>query len=335
MIKINNAIIHILNFNPNLLICSEQELDIESKSVLTFLTKHIEKALVDPDLKSGAFKENSGFKNLMDAYLKKELTFISFPTSIGETTHSAISKSDKLASLDLIVCDFNLDTDRLIGIFQCVNRIGFTHQVSKNSGIMTIDLINHHALLPTPAQKLDEFAFINPYSYDIKFLDKKRYIDGRDTYIIPDTLLECNFGISSKEAIRLVNSITRAVSENHGQSSVLAISKVKNYIVENMEISEYVEPKEIGKQVFNSSPVMQQEFIKEVETAGIPEVVKLDRNFAKRTGKNHKIKTDTGIEISIPADYFQNKDFVEITNNPDGTLSIQLKNIGKITNKLS
>lgn len=45
------------------------------------------------------------------------------------------------------------------------------------------------------------------------------------------------------------------------------------------------------------------------------------------------IKTDTGIEITFPTDYFENHDYIEVVNNPNGTLSIEIKNIGKITNK--
>ena len=72
--------------------------------------------------------------------------------------------------------------------------------------------------------------------------------------------------------------------------------------------------------------------MKEVKNACIPDAVKVDMDLALKKGKNHRIKTDTGIEIAFPADYFKNTDYIEIINNPDGTLSIALKNIGKITN---
>ena len=70
-----------------------------------------------------------------------------------------------------------------------------------------------------------------------------------------------------------------------------------------------------------------------MQNAGIPAEVKLDRDFAIKKGRNHKIKTDTGIELLFPVDYFENKDFIEFINKPDGTISIELKNIGKIMNK--
>ena len=78
---------------------------------------------------------------------------------------------------------------------------------------------------------------------------------------------------------------------------------------------------------------MRQEYLQEVEQAGIAGAVKIDRNLAVKTGRTQKIKTDTGIELSIPIDYFQNKEYVEFINQPDGTLSIALKNIGKLLSK--
>ena len=330
---INKAIIHILDFNSGITVFSEQELDIENKSVLTYLTKHIEKLINDSGSNSGNFSPDSNFKKKLFEYVSVNVDFTSFSVYIAKLIHSAISQSDILEPADLIVCDVNIDDDRFIVILKCNNKVGFTHQVIKNEGKIKNEIINHYAILPNISQKIDEYAIIDVNSLSIKFSDKKRFVDGKDTYVLPDKVLECNSSISPKNVIDLLHSITRKVSENHGQSSVAAISKAKNYLVENAEVSEYLDPIELGKEVFSSSHIMQEEYIKEVKSTGIPESVKVDRSFAIKKGKNHKIKTDTGIEITFPADYFHNKDYIEFINNPDGTLSIEMKNIGKIINK--
>lgn len=332
MILINNAILHILNFNSNITVFSEKELDIKNPGVEAFLTKHIEKSINDPGLKSGSFQANSKFKNLMNDYIKSDLDFIEFSIYSASTLYKEITKSDDMYSLDLIVCDFNVDDNRFIGILECVNRVAFTHHVVKDKNIIKNNIVNHYSILPSPSQKLEECAFINISSSEIKFLDKKRCIEGQDIFIIPDVLLECSSSVSPKDTIKLVNSITRKVAEKHGQSSVLAVSKAKNSIIENTEVSECLEPRQLGKEIF-ASKVMQEEFVREVQNAGIPETVKIEKTFAVKTARNHKIKTDTGIEITVPIDYFQNKDYIEFINNPDGTLAIELKNIGKIVNK--
>lgn len=333
LITINNAILHILDFNSGVTVFSEQELDIKSNSVMAFLTKHIEKSYHDQSAKSGTFHPNSKFKQQMSDYLTGQLDFISFSVYVAELMYTAIAQSDVVDSTDLLICDFNIDDNRVIGLLKCNNKIGFIHQVVQENDKLKNDIINHYAILPGPSQKLDEYAFIDVSSLDIKFVDKKRSVNGTDAYVIADSILECSSRVSPKETIKLVSDITRTVAENHGKSTVEAVAKVKNYIVENTGVSEHLDPIAIGKEVFSASPIMQAEYLQEVESAGIAEPVKVDKDFAIKKGRSHKIKTDTGIEITFPVDYFQNQDYIEFVNNPDGTISIQLKNIGSITNK--
>ena len=54
---------------------------------------------------------------------------------------------------------------------------------------------------------------------------------------------------------------------------------------------------------------------------------------AKRVTKSHKIRTDTGIELTFPAEYGENSDFIEFFSTPDGRIEIALKNIGAIENR--
>ncbi|MBP2641660.1 MAG: yejK [Firmicutes bacterium] len=333
MIIINKAILHILDLNSGMTVFSEQELEIKNDSVITFLIKHIEKSYHDQNSKSGAFQSDSKFKKQLADYIDGKLDFINFSGMIAQTMHSAISQAEVLDSSDLLVCDFTIDDNRFIGILKCNNRVGFTHQVIKTAEKIKNEIINHYAILPNLSQKIDEYAFIGADSFDIKFIDKKHLINGQETYVLPEKILECSSAVSPNSTIKLVKAITRKIAENHGQSSVAAISKAKNYMVEHMETSEFLDPVELGKTVFRSSPIMQQEYVEEVKKSGISEVVKMDRDFCVKKGKNHKIKTDTGIEITFPVDYFENKEYMEFVNNPDGTLSIELKNIGKIMNK--
>ena len=43
--------------------------------------------------------------------------------------------------------------------------------------------------------------------------------------------------------------------------------------------------------------------------------------------------TDTGVDITFPAEYGKNPDFLEFESNLDGTLSIRIKNVGAIENR--
>ena len=94
-----------------------------------------------------------------------------------------------------------------------------------------------------------------------------------------------------------------------------------------------ISPTDLCQQIFSDSEEMQDEFLSLVQEEQIPDEIKIEKSFAIKASKSHRIKTDTGIEVIFPAEYFENHEFIEFVNNPNGTISIQLKNIGKIVNK--
>lgn len=333
MIFIKKAILHILDFNSGVTVLSDQELTVEN-SVETFLLKHIEKSYQDQNLKPGVFYEDSVFRRKLAAYAQEEtLGFVEFSRYIVDVMYDAISKSDKLDSTDVLVADITIDDRRLIGIFKCNNRVGFIHQVVQTEEGIKNDIINHYAIMPGLSQRIDEYAFVDPASEEIQFIDKKCSINGEESHPLSDHVLECTSTASPKATMDLVSAITKKVAENHGQNSVEAVTLAKSYIAENVQASAYLQPMELGEKIFQSSPEMRAEYVSEVQNAGLADSVRIEPDFAMKKMKSHKIKTDTGIELSIPLDYFQNTEYVEFINHPDGTLSISLKNIMKLVNK--
>ena len=100
-----------------------------------------------------------------------------------------------------------------------------------------------------------------------------------------------------------------------------------------MQETDELDPLEAGKEVFRDNPAMQADYNAQIKEAGFTEPVKMDQEATLKKMRNHKLKTDTGIELTIPIDYFDNTEFVEFNNNTDGTLSITLKHILNITNR--
>lgn len=332
MIIINHSILHIFDFNSGVTVFSDKELAIEN-SVETFLLKHLEKSFTDTNLKTGNFYETSPFKSSLSSYLNEEIPFVDFSKTLANHAYTMIQRVENPESADLLICDIDVDTVRYIALLKCNNRMGFVHQVMQDDGGVKNDIINHYAIMPMLSQKIDECAFINAETLEIKFTDKKYSIDGDAAFLLSDYILQCNFQLSSKDSLKAMQTIAKKIAEDHGQNSVDAIVKAKNYIVDNIEYSESVNPEALGRQVFASSPMLQEEYIKEIQTAGISPQVNLDREFAIKKTKTHRIKTDTGIELIIPVEYFENQDYVEFVNNQNGTVSINLKNIAKLINK--
>ena len=66
------------------------------------------------------------------------------------------------------------------------------------------------------------------------------------------------------------------------------------------------------------------------EKIAVTNVPKYERKYSKQ-----KFKLDNGIEITIPSEIYENKEMVEFINNPDGSVSVLIKNIESILNKFN
>lgn len=330
---INKSILHIMNFSNELCVFSQTEMEnLADEDIYSFIAKHIEKVCNDAAQQTGSIFRDSEFRANMEKYCIGENSLVGFSVYIAEKLYERIAISDKKESADLLVADFSNEYGEYIAILMLENRTAYTHHVDKSNGDIKNEIIRHYGIMPSATQKIDVFALINKRDYTVSFRDKKRFIEEQDVYVLQE-LLQCSAKISAKEAIKTISKVTKKAAEEAGVNPAIAISKVKNYIAENAEISTSISPVELGREVFADSDVMQSRFEEHVTVAELPQEITVDKKLAVRTGRSHKIKTDTGIEITFPADYFQNHDYLEFINNPDGTISIAIKNVGKIINR--
>lgn len=331
---IHKAILHIFDFNTNMCILSQKELDFGSDIVYEYVDKRIMRILNDPGQKTGVFYATSSFQSLVQQLAGKAMEFGEFAATAGKELYQILAQCDVSESIDFLAVDFQNDNDaHCIGLLLLDNKTAYTHQILDDGGMVCNQLIKHQAILPGVSQKAEAYAIINLQDFSIHFVDTKRQLNGEPVYVLPDRLLQCTSVISGREAVKIVSTIAAKVAQEHGASPVEALSKTKNYLTENAETADTFSPQHLGADVFAHSSVMQQEFEAQVQEAQLPAAIAVQKNFVQKAGRSHKIKTDTGIEIIFPSEYVENTDYIQFINNPDGTISIELKNIGKIVNK--
>ncbi len=116
---------------------------------------------------------------------------------------------------------------------------------------------------------------------------------------------------------------------------IQTLSKMKEYITENIEEgeTEFIDTEQVADKIFDGKPGMKSEFIDKIEKANVPQKVEVNSYVTKKLASNVKIVTDIGVEVIFPAEYYQNNEYIEFINNDDGTISIQINNIGEVINK--
>lgn len=355
MLRINHAILHVFDFTSCVNVFSQGELDLESKLVKNYVIKHVNKAFGNIDNKRGEFAPDSMFAAELKSYFTGDRNFIDLSIQIAEFIATELGRMSKSESTDLLVVDFEeeqkLDggssseeaieasfegkVNRYFGIFLLESRQAFMHSIGySEDGTPCNEIERHHAILPNPSQKISSFAVINMRNLDVAFQDKKRVIAGEERWLIPDGLLQCSTQASSKEVIDELTRIVEEVATEYGADPVVSLSKAKAYVCESADEDEEVDiaPFDLAQEVFEDEP-LRERFVACTVEEQIPERVRVEKKAAERITRNHKIRTDTGIEITFPSEYANNPDFIEFASTPNGLISIELKNIGHIENR--
>lgn len=334
--KINHAILHVLDFESAVNVFSQCELDLEdNRACRQFVTTHLRRARQSGDNKRATFAEDSAFAGELKNYFFGEREFIDLSQQVAEFISNELARADKAQSTDVLVADFDDDDDvRWFAVMLLTSKQAFMHEVGTQDGNRVANITRHYAILPNPSQKVQSYCVVRASTMEIGYVDKARKIAGEDRMLIPEGLLQCETGVSGKEAIDTVTRVVEEVAEEHGANTAVALAKVKAAVAEKVEDDEELPPWDIVDEVFEDEPVIKDGVRAALTEEKMPERVPVERKQVERVAvRNHKIRTDTGIEISFPAEMGSNSDYIEFVNEPNGLISIELKKISSIENR--
>ena len=363
MLKVRHAILHVFDFESGAKHLSERELDLSERPTRSYVQRHLRKVSNSPESHRGSFCENSAFAEKMADYFAGREEFVALSQDVGQYFWEELRRSDGPGQYDLLVADFE-DTEAVVqaattsdttmgGAFVKAleqdaydepatrrfatillpRRQAFVHDLRTVDGKLANDVVRTDATLPNPTQKIDSFLLVDADTLAISFCDVPRSIAGKDSLIIPDGLLQCTTQASSREVISSVTKIVEDVAEEYGLTPAVAVSAAKAYVAERAEMGEVVLPQEVGERVFEDAPQMRESFERRAREEQLPEEVPVRRAAANRMTKNHRIRTDTGIEISFPSEYARKPELIEFGREADGTMRITIKGIASIQNR--
>ena len=110
--KINHAILHVLDFESAVNVFSQCELDLEdNRACRQFVTTHLRRARQSGDNKRATFAEDSAFAGELKNYFFGEREFIDLSQQVAEFISNELARADKAQSTDVLVADFDDDDD--------------------------------------------------------------------------------------------------------------------------------------------------------------------------------------------------------------------------------
>lgn len=328
-IKIRHIILHILDTDIQLPILSDIEHPLENDAI-EFVGLHIAKILSDENLKTASFGEGeSKVKDVCERLKGDEEGFPAYTSEIANALYDIMLQNVSIPPADLVCTLFDIDGIRHFGILKFNYRVSYIHFVSADESLKFNSIIKQKTALPYENQKVDECILINLESMEMRIMEKKYELDGIMDYYLSTRFLDVMCELSKKEKATIFKKATESFSKKKLKDEPKSAENLARVIAESIDKNEVIDIGHVAESVFPNRPQMREEFKDHMENKGFTEEpIEIDRGTAEKVFRKRRIKTDEGIEISLPYDFTADK--MEFINNPDGTVSIVIKNINII-----
>lgn len=353
MLTIRHAILHAFDFDTGSLYLSEHELDMDEKLVKSYVRRHLRRCMASDQNMHGEFADNSGFAEELGLYLGHATPFVELSQQIAQFFWETLRKCDDLVQADLLVADFEERKDapkgdvtdeeldrafdseptRFFAVVLLPRRQSFMHSIEHPSGGAVNEIVRHDATLPNPSGRVNTYAIVDCETMALDYCDTLRTVAEAEVWVLQNLLLKCSREPSSREVMETVRGIVEEVAEAGNVDVVEAVSRAKAAMNMSASAQELVVPEQVGREVFEDEPRLQERYEERTREAELPQEVFVRPASARRLGKNHRIRTDTGIDVIFPSEMSGKPEYLSFDHEPDGSITIRIGNVRAIENR--
>lgn len=336
-IRIKNVIVHILDSTIGMPVLSDTELEYGSE-VAEFLKEHIAKISSGDDAKECRFyKEESEVYHLLNTYADDD--FVAVSKDIASMLYEIMNSNIDIPAADLMVVRFKEGENEYLALLKMNYKALYTHRtmaLADGEGNSN-EIIRHKSILPSESQRLTEAAIIRLQDLAVWVIEKKYEVNGEKTNYFSFLFLKCSAHLSHKSKLSIVSRAVESV-QKEGFDETERFEKqmrAKSIIQEEIEEKGGFVVEELAERIFEEQPELKVAFQDKMEKYDMvkEEIQPQSENTVRKYQSQH-LYTDTGIEIKIPMEQYKNPRSVEFITNPDGTISVLIKNIEHLEAKL-
>lgn len=323
-ITLEQTIVHILNSSEAMPIFSDIPLSLNAE-VENYLSQTIDRAFQSDDVKSCLFKPESNVWNQCRDF---SWNLISISQSIAKEIFNIMRRNREIPVADLLFGIARIKGNKYFYMLKFDYRSAFTHFVETADDKISVSIIQHHALFPIQAPKVTEGFFIDMETPTVKVLERKYTVDGMKDFYLSSQILCCTENKSPRQKTTKLLKVAEKVAELYYSDEDEMDAHISSTMYKELQKGQSLLVENLGQRFFSQNPAAQEEFFERLSAADISrdEKLSLSEKFQKKFQKQ-AIRTSSGVEIKIPTQVYSNADEIEFINNPDGTVSLLIKNI--------
>ena len=330
-VTINQVILHLLDPGASEPMLSDRPMEMDA-DLFEYFTAVLEKAFASDEVKNCRFLPDSAFA----AEMAHNNDFVDISSRIAGVIFEQMLQYPTIPAGDLAVVDFNYGAVPHYGVLKLNYRPGYTHNTQVLGNGQVSSMVPQRTLLPgTP--KADEAALIDRANGVVRLIEKKYTIDDKKDFYLSTRVFGCTEAMQEKAKLKAVcETAVAAVKEAYPETDDLddvppfdgGTETAVELLVRNQAVDNQIAVEDVRSRIRENFPLAAPKFEEALAETGVREDDRMTVSPARiRKLESRSFKTESGIEIKIPAELCSSDDAVEFIHSATGELSLLIKDV--------
>ena len=324
---------HILDSTVGMPVLSDMLLTLNPE-FNDFLRNHIYKVISGDDLKTCVFDEETSIVYQLIQEFSED-TMIHVTKKLAEFLYTIMNSNTDIPAADVFFVTYQRNSQQYLAMLKMNYKEVYMHYTSMNEVDESVnDIMKQPCALPRNGGKLTEAVIISLEENTVQLIEKRFEVNGEKKYYLSELYLKCHAKMSQKTKLDIVTKAVDQIHKKYFEDDFEKKLEAKSVIYNSYAEQGVLKVEEIGEELFGQIPEIREEFVEKLEKYKLPkEEIKVNSEKTTKKFEKQYLTTDSGIEINIPMEEYNNKRHVEFITNPDGTISVLIKNVNRITTK--
>lgn len=330
-LKINQVVYHILDTGASQPLLSDRAMELDA-DLFDYFETCLQKAFSADDGKNCSFLPDSAFKQELD----QNGDFIDLSRRIAGVMFDHMLQYPAIPAGDVAVVDLTAGGVPYLGVLKLCYKPGYTHQTNTLGNAQYSTMTPQYTLLPgTP--KAEEAALIDRANGAIRLVEKKYEQDGKKEVYLSTRIFGCTQAMPEKAKLKAVcEKAVEAVRQAYPDPAELddvppfagGTETAVELMVRNQAVDNTIAVEDVCTRMQELYPQAAPVFEAALEEAGVEKQDTVTVSPARiRKMESRSFKTESGIEVRIPAELCNSDEAVEFIHSATGGLSLLIKDV--------
>lgn len=330
-VKIEQVVLHLLDAGASEPILSDRAMELDA-DLHEYFALVIEKAFASDEGKSCRFLPDSAFAQEM----AQNQDFIDLSRRIAGVIFEQMLQYPAIPAGDLAVADFSAGGVPYYGVLKLNYRPGYTHATETLGNGRVSSMVPQRTLLPgTP--KADEAALIDRAAGTVRLIEKKYTLDEKKDVYLSTRVFGCTEAMQERAKLKAVcETAVAAVKEAYPEPDTLddvppfdgGTETAVELMVRNQAVDNTIAVEDVRTRMREAYPLAAPKFEAALAETGVRENDRVTVSPARiKKLESRSFKTESGIEIKIPAELCNSDEAVEFIHSATGGLSLLIKDV--------